>query len=163
MNSIEVGNKKVNTEYYVLIKTCGFSGEQKVTGIFKTEEDLAYYAFFSGLYRMNVLSSVCAYNDLITPNNDKLTDKGLNQLIQHYFPEETKKIDKRMDLCSKKWFNIVYNSIGNKFLNHWTEVSSTIVKNMPQNKKSKYQEVMEFSENEINQKFSNIVKFKRKI
>ena len=35
MNSIEVGKKKVNTEYYVYIKTGGFSGEKKVTGIFR--------------------------------------------------------------------------------------------------------------------------------
>lgn len=163
MNSIEVGNKKVNTEYYVLIKTGGFSGEQKVTGIFKTEEDLAYYAFFSGLYRMNVLSSVCAYNDLITPNNERMTDQGLNNIIRHYFPEETKQIDKRMDLSSKKWFNIVYNTIGHKFIDHWTEVSSKIIKNMSKDKRIKYQEIINFSESEINKNFSNVIPFKRKI
>ena len=163
MNTVKIGNKTINTENYIYVKTAGFSGEQKVVGIFKNEEDLAYYAFFSGLYRMNILSTVCAYNDLITPNNERMTDKGLNNIIQHYFPEETKQIDKRMDLSSKKWFNMVYNTIGHKFIDHWTEVSSKIIKNMPIDKKVKYQEIINVSESEINKYFSNVIPFKRKI
>lgn len=159
MYSVNFKNESKQINKFFLMNS-SMAGE-KALGVFDNEEDLSYYALTHHYYKTYSLSTVCSYTDLYDLEGKRISDKQLDTIIQKYFPEETKKIDKRRQLCNNKFIAMLMNFNNWKMIKYWTEYEEEIIKNFPLEKKNKLEEVETKSKQYIENFFGDIKETKK--
>lgn len=144
-------NKNVEIDKYCL--TNSSMGGSGINGLWDTEEEVAYYAFFNTLYKMNVLSKSSPCMFLYKPNGEQFNDNELNSLIKKYFLEETKKIDKRINLCNNKFIKMMMNLNDWRLIKYWIVYEENLINNLNQEIKDKYEKMNRKSKAYINDFF----------
>lgn len=149
---IKFRKKEIKIDKY-LMKTSSMVGET-IDAVLDNEQELAYYAFFKGYYNMHYLSSMCTYHDLYNADGKILNDKDLDNIIKKYFPNETKKIHKRLELCGNKFVKNIMNLTNWRPIKYWITYQQEIINNMPDDIKKMFNNI-ELKSNQYVESFFN--------
>lgn len=123
-----------------------FKQQDKVTGLFDTEKELAYYCFNQRFYKMNFFSATRSSDvdhlSLYDLEGKKINSVELDSLIEKFFPEETKMIKKRVSAFNNVWLKKLIN-VG--IMDYWNVKQDKILKSLPDEIKKEMEDIAEKS------------------